>query len=1075
LNYNHGTVMTNVVLRDNSATFGAGMFNNYGSATLTNVLINNNSASIAGGIYNTNSSPILTNVTISNNTGSGRGIYNTSNSSPIIRNSILWNIGGTEVANFSNSTPSFINSIVRGSGGSGAWLSSYGTDSGNNLDVDPLFVDAANGDFTLQACSQGIGQGSNAAVAGIATDLAGNTRIQQTTVDMGAYESAFAHSIIVTPSVAIVSNDADNSIITGTSVTFTATPTNGGTTPSYQWKKNGNNVVGGTAPTYTDATLANGDVITVVMTSNAACATTATATSNAITMTVSSPCASFSGRIYVTQGGTGNGSSWANATGDLQAAIDNTCGITEIWVKQGTYKPIAFPTGCTNCGTNTRNYAFHVKSGISIYGGFAGTETMLSQRNIAANTTTLSGDIGAVGNNADNCYRVVIASSPSSGGGVTIDGFTITGGNTSGSGSITLSGNFVSSNRGAGIYIIYGTNTLTNNTIANNSAIYGGGIYADVSTNTMTNNTLYNNVATDGGALLTLSSNNTLTNNTLYNNSASRYGGGTYSYYGTNTLTNNTFHNNSATNNGGGVYAEQGITTLTNNIFWQNKKGGNSSIAGADIQNYNNTNTLTISYCLTQANSNYASGTGIINNQDPLFTNAANGDFSLQVNSPAINIGSDVAWTATSLTTDAAGNTRPVGVVDMGAFEYAQMVIPLVVSSTVTSVSCFGSNTGSIQITVSGGTAPYTYLWNNGSTAQNRNKLIAGIYTVTVTDSNGDTETINAIVTQPASALAASITTSKTCNDDGTINLTVSGGTAPYAYSWSNGSTTPNLSGLSAGLYTVIITDVNGCKISRSRTVAAEVQIKESVREVSCNGGTNGRIRLTITGGQAPYTYLWSNGSTTQNITGLSAGIYTVTVTDLQGCTSSSSISVTQPLPITITPTIVESIRNGATGSITLTVTGGTAPYVYLWDDGSTLQNRTALAKGRYTVTVTDANNCSQSLRIIVPFSSNITAREADDNAEVLSEVLSEERLEAAAASRIYPNPATTFFNVTLENNQMHEVQINVFSSLGQVVHTQIATDNNTLISTANWVNGVYHVQVRMKDKVQTHTVIVQR
>jgi hypothetical protein len=417
--------LTNVIISSNTAANGGGIYNEGASASLINVTISGNTASTGGAIVNYQSpSTILTNVTISGNTApTGSSIYNHA-SAPIIRNSIIWANGNNTLQNVSSSTPTFSHSIIANSGGSSNWNSSYGTNSGNNLDVNPLFTNAATNNFTLQATSPANNAGNNAFNT-TATDLAGNARIQFTTIDMGAYESNVVCTP-VTPSVAIVSNDADNSIVAGTSVTFTATPTNGGSLPTYQWKKNGNNVVGGTAPTYTDATLANGDVITVVMTSNAACATTTTVTSNAITMTVTmGVCTGITNRIYVTPNGTGNGSSWANAMNDLQAAINNTCSATEIWVAAGTYYPSQFPD--TTKSADPRTKAFFLAQNMQLYGGFAGNETQLSQRNPATNVTTLSGDIGVQGNNSDNCYHVFLTAGFTY--AITIDGFTVRDGN----------------------------------------------------------------------------------------------------------------------------------------------------------------------------------------------------------------------------------------------------------------------------------------------------------------------------------------------------------------------------------------------------------------------------------------------------------------------------------------------------------------------------------------------------------------------------------------------------------------------------------------------------------------------
>jgi hypothetical protein len=193
-NDNSSPTLTNVIVSNNLANLkGGGFLNINSSPTLTNVIVSNNLATFeGGGFYNYYSSPIFTNVTVSNNTATyGGGIYNDFYSSPIINNAIIWdNNGNNEVYNYDNSTPTFSYSIVKNSGGSLAWNGIYGTDGGNNLDIDPLFTDAANGDFTLQAASPAINLGDDAAwtATGLTIDLAGNAR-PVGIVDMGAYKN----------------------------------------------------------------------------------------------------------------------------------------------------------------------------------------------------------------------------------------------------------------------------------------------------------------------------------------------------------------------------------------------------------------------------------------------------------------------------------------------------------------------------------------------------------------------------------------------------------------------------------------------------------------------------------------------------------------------------------------------------------------------------------------------------------------------------------------------------------------------------------------------------------------------
>ena len=233
---------------------------------------------------------------------------------------------------------------------------------------------------------------------------------------------------------------------------------------------------------------------------------------------------------------------------------------------------------------------------------------------------------------------------------------------------------------------------------------------------------------------------------------------------------------------------------------------------------------------------------------------------------------------------------------------------PGALSSTINvsqNVNCFGGGNGSISLNASGGTPPYSYNWSNGATTQNISNLLSGTYSVTITDANGCINMATAVVDQPAAALSSSVqsTTAVNCfgGNNGAINLTVNGGTAPYTYNWSNGETTQNISNLASGTYTVTVTDVNGCTtevtgIAINQPAAALSGNVSSTTAVSCFGGNNGAINLTVNGGTAPYSYNWSNGATTQNINNLATGTYTVTVTDVNGCTTEvTGININQP------------------------------------------------------------------------------------------------------------------------------------------------------------------------------------
>ncbi|NQX77435.1 VWA domain-containing protein, partial [Gilvibacter sp.] len=211
----------------------------------------------------------------------------------------------------------------------------------------------------------------------------------------------------------------------------------------------------------------------------------------------------------------------------------------------------------------------------------------------------------------------------------------------------------------------------------------------------------------------------------------------------------------------------------------------------------------------------------------------------------------------------------------------------LEITADITDVACFGENTGAIDVSVTGGTAPYTYSWDSGESTQDLSGLAAGVYELTVTDANGCSDGVASFtVGQPTAALSESAAiTDAACFGEatGAIDLTVAGGTAPYTYSWSNGASTEDISGLAAGDYTVDIEDANGCMLSQTYTVgqpAAGLSESASITDAACFGEATGAIDLTVAGGTAPYTYSWSNGASTEDISGLAAGDYTVDIED---------------------------------------------------------------------------------------------------------------------------------------------------------------------------------------------------
>jgi len=296
------------------------------------------------------------------------------------------------------------------------------------------------------------------------------------------------------------------------------------------------------------------------------------------------------------------------------------------------------------------------------------------------------------------------------------------------------------------------------------------------------------------------------------------------------------------------------------------------------------------------------------------------------------------------------------------------------ISYTITEPLCNGDANGSIDITVNNATPPLTYAWSNGATTEDLNNVVAGTYVVTVTDAQGSVVQETIQLTQPdilgVSVVVMDETIVNGCNGSATANPT--GGTAPYTYLWSDGQTTQMAVGLCAGIYQVTVTDANGCDVTTSNVInppSCDLDVNVTGQPVDCNGGSDGSVLATPITQQnnTPFTYLWNNGATTQEITGVDAGPYSVTVTDSIGCTASGSFVVTEPPLLTVSTTVIdEQIFEACDGSATATAGGGTPPYLYDWSDGQIGQTASNLCPGTYTVTITDANGCTVERTITV-------------------------------------------------------------------------------------------------------------
>lgn len=289
-------------------------------------------------------------------------------------------------------------------------------------------------------------------------------------------------------------------------------------------------------------------------------------------------------------------------------------------------------------------------------------------------------------------------------------------------------------------------------------------------------------------------------------------------------------------------------------------------------------------------------------------------------------------------------------------------------SGSVTAPLCNDTLAAFIDVTISGGVSPFQYLWNDGVQSEDRSGIGSGTYTLTVTDSLGCRDTVTFLVPLIPSVLEVqSQIQHVSCFGDSTgqLNLTVSGGTAPYQIMWQHGVSGPSCTSLPAAVYYYEITDLNGCKAQGSDTIRqpempliAIAQIDEIIK---CHGGNDGAVQLSVSGGAGGYNYLWSTGHTGTSISGLSSGLYSVSVTDSAGCHTTASIEITQPSsPLQVTGQVTDSdCIHGVSGSVAVTPQGGSPTYLYAWNNGSVSSQLTGLAQGSYTVVVTDMSGCT--------------------------------------------------------------------------------------------------------------------
>ena len=304
------------------------------------------------------------------------------------------------------------------------------------------------------------------------------------------------------------------------------------------------------------------------------------------------------------------------------------------------------------------------------------------------------------------------------------------------------------------------------------------------------------------------------------------------------------------------------------------------------------------------------------------------------------------------------------GCVEVESIEVAEPQFPISINSSTVNISCYGYNNGSILTNVAGGTSPYSFNWTGGSTQGVISGLQYGNYTVIVTDANGCTNSETIEITQPNALILTIQNTTVLCNGDSTGSAWVDAqeGTPSYTYQWSGGYNTDSIEYLTAGNYAVTVIDANGCTETAITTVSesATLVLNLNPLDVSCFGNSDGEITSNTTGGTLPYSYSWQNGESNSSLSSLAPGLYTLTVTDANACTVTGEAQITEPTALAFNTIITHATFNGASnGTIDLVPSGGTTPYSFTWSNGESSEDVSGLVAGMYYLTLTDANACS--------------------------------------------------------------------------------------------------------------------
>lgn len=662
ININSSPTFNNCTFNNNrAAPAGGGIYNENASTVITNCLFTNNRASAGAGICSKSSTTVITNCTFRNNNGSdGAGIYLENGSYTITGCSFSGNVGYSGGGLYILSSSGVIaNCNIKGNSAEsgGGIYAAYGND---------MIINCLLSGNTGSAQGGGIYCFSNLQV--INCTISGNTAPTS-----GGIFNFSSRTLTIRNS--IIYNNNTGGTYTTTNATIRNSIVQGRTANTDPLFVNplapGLSTGGDYRLQPCSPAINKGDnsyytsTITTDLDSNARFYNNGIVDMGAYERTGEPPIIASGGVIYVKPGAIGTGQSWDCATGDLQAAINGAVSGNQLWVAGGTYIPNRRFDATGTLSPGDRNNAFALKNDVKVYGGFAGTETALSNRDLSltANASILSGDLSSndngFNNNSENTLHVVMSTGNTN--TTVLDGFTIQGGNCDGGG-------------GAGIACSNSTAAFTNLIIKGNAGRYGAGLHIGNSSPTITNSFIIGNAGFYGGGIMNSNGGPILTNVLISGNTAVEQGGGMYSEWAVAPiLTNVTIAGNTSTHGAGGaMYNNLGpAMQLRNCIVYGNSSGI-----------YNNNGTPGIQYSLVQGETSTANG-NIAGTVNPSFVNQpaaglnTGGNYTLQVCSPAINAGSNIFFNTgqlpdlSAITIELNRANRNQGIaIDMGVYEY---------------------------------------------------------------------------------------------------------------------------------------------------------------------------------------------------------------------------------------------------------------------------------------------------------------------------------------------------------------------------------------------------------------------